>query len=89
MRFSLASSLASDDIELLDLFLEKNTKLSNAFSKQKIKKLRGFLFESLPKLSQFVDIFDDIFILECCGKELGNGKIYQRTNSISDAFRIG
>lgn len=88
MRFSLASSLASDDIELLDLFLEKNNKLSNVFSKQKIKKLRGFLFESLPELSQFVDIFDDIFILECCGKELGNGKIYQRTHSISDATRL-
>ena len=81
---SLATSLATDEVQLLDLFLEKNSKLSKLYTKQKIEKLKKILQDALLSISKSTNIFDNTFILESCGAKIGTGKIYDKSSSISE-----
>ena len=95
LSLPLAISLAIDDVEFLDLFMEDNPKLTNKFSRGKIKKLRDYFIKSLPYLSKSTDIFDDVCMLEyvdCEGKDdYYKGirlKIFKITQSISEFNRL-
>ena len=87
LSYSLAKTLAMDKVELLDLFLEKNLKLSKLYSKNKIEKLKIFLRDALVSISKSPDIFDDIYMIESCGVKLGTSKIYDRALTIFE-FKI-
>ena len=95
LSLPLAISLAIDDVEFLDLFLEDNPKLTNKFSSSKIKKLRDYFIKFLPCLSKSTDIFDDVCMLECVDYEEKDGyykgirlKIFKKTQSISEFNRL-
>lgn len=95
LSLPLAISLAIDDVEFLDLFLEDNPKLTNKFSSSKIKKLRDYFIKFLPCLSKSTDIFDDVCMLECVDYEEKDGyykgirlKIIKKTQSISEFNRL-
>lgn len=95
LSLPLAISLAIDDVEFLDLFLEDNPKLTNKFSSSKIKKLRDYFIKFLPCLSKSTDIFDDVCMLECVDYEEKDGyykgirlKILKKTQSISEFNRL-
>lgn len=88
LTFSLVNALAIDEIELLDLFLEKNSKLLNLYSNKKIEKLKTAFSASLDNLSKFTNIFDDIFMIECLGNKIGQSKIYNKTQSISEFVQL-
>lgn len=95
LSLPLAISLAIDDVEFLDLFLENNPKLTNKFSSGKIKKLRDYFINSLPCLSKSTDIFDDVCMLECVDSEEKDSyykgirlKIFKKTQSISEFNRL-
>jgi hypothetical protein len=95
LSLPLAISLAIDDVEFLDLFLEDNPKLTNIFSSGKIKKLRDYFINSLPCLSKSTDIFDDVCMLECVDCEGKDDyykgirlKIFKKTQSISEFNRL-
>ena len=95
LSLPLAISLAIDDVEFLDLFLEDNPKLTNKFSSGKIKKLKDYFINSLPLLSKSTDIFDDVCMLDCVDYEEKDSdykgirlKIFKRTQSISEFNRL-
>lgn len=88
LSFLLANTLANDEIEFLDLFLENNSKLLNLYSNRKIEKLKALFKNSLNNLSKDTDIFDEIFMVECLGKKIGQSKIYEKTQSISEFIQL-
>lgn len=95
LSLPLAISLAIDDVEFLDLFLEDNPKLTKKFSSNKIKKLKDYFINSLPPLSKSTDIFDDVCMLDCVDYEEKDSdykgirlKIFKRTQSISEFNRL-
>lgn len=95
LSLPLAISLAIDNVEFLDLFLEDNPKLTNKFSSGKIKKLKDYFINSLPLLSKSTDIFDDVCMLDCVDYEEKDSdykgirlKIFKRTQSISEFNRL-
>lgn len=95
LSLPLAISLAIDDIEFLDLFLEDNPKLTNKLSSGKIKRLRDYFIKFLPCLSKSTDIFDDVCMLECVDCEGKDDyykgirlKIFKKTQSISEFNRL-
>lgn len=95
LSLPLAISLAIDDVEFLDLFLEDNPKLTNKFSSGKIKRLRDYFIKFLPCLSKSTDIFDDVCMLECVDCEGKDDyykgirlKIFKKTQSISEFNRL-
>ena len=88
LSFLLANTLANDQIEFLDLFLENNSKLLNLYSNRKIEKLKALFKNSLNNLSKDTDIFDEIFMVECLGKKIGLSKIYDKTHSISEFIQL-
>lgn len=88
LSFLLANTLANDEIEFLDLFLENNSKLLNLYSNRKIEKLKTLFKNSLNNLSETTDIFDEIFMVECLGKKIGQSKIYEKTHSISEFIQL-
>lgn len=88
LSFLLANTLANDEIEFLDLFLENNSKLLNLYSNRKIEKLKALFKNSLNNLSKDTDIFDEIFMVECLGKKIGQSKIFDKTQSISEFFQL-
>lgn len=88
LTFSFVNNLATDEIELLDLFLEKNSKLLNLYSNRKIEKLKKSFSDSLASLSESTNIFDNIFMIECLGNKIGQSKIYDKTQSISEFVQL-
>ena len=88
LSFLLANTLANDEIEFLDLFLENNSKLLNLYSNRKIEKLKALFKNSLNNLSKNTDIFDEIFMVECLGKKIGQSKIYDKAHSISEFIQL-
>lgn len=88
LSFLLANTLANDEIEFLDLFLENNSKLLNLYSNRKIEKLKALFKNSLNNLSKDTDIFDEIFMVECLGKKIGQSKIYEKTQSIAEFIQL-
>lgn len=84
LSYTLAESLSKDEVELLDLFLKKNNKLSELYTNKKIDKLKSFFKEALFSMSKSSNIFDEIFMLESCGINLGTSKIYEKSTSISE-----
>lgn len=84
LSYTLAGSLSKDEVELLDLFLGKNEKLLGLYTNKKIDKLKCFFKESLLNISKSINIFDEIFMLESCGINLGTSKIYEKSASISE-----
>ena len=84
LSYTLAESLSKDEVELLDLFLKKNNKLSELYTNKKIDKLKSYFKESLFSMSKSINIFDEMFMLESCGINLGTSKIYEKSTSISE-----
>ena len=84
LSYTLAESLSKDEVELLDLFLKKNNKLSALYTNKKIDKLKSFFKDALFSMSKSSNIFDEIFMLESCGINLGTSKIYEKSASISE-----
>lgn len=84
LSYTLAESLSKDEVELLDLFLKKNNKLSALYTNKKIDKLKSIFKEALFSMSKSSNIFDEIFMLESCGINLGTSKIYEKSTSISE-----
>lgn len=84
LSHTLANSLSMDEVELLDLFLKKNDKLLELYTNKKVDKLKSYLKEALLNMSNGIDIFDEIFMLESCGINLGTSKIYEKSTSISE-----
>lgn len=84
LSHTLANSLSMDEVELLDLFLKKNDKLLELYTNKKVDKLKNYLKEALLNMSNGIDIFDEIFMLESCGINLGTSKIYEKSISISE-----
>lgn len=84
LSHTLAKSLSMDGVELLDLFLKKNDKLLELYTNKKVDKLKSYLKEALLNMSNGIDIFDEIFMLESCGINLGTSKIYEKSISISE-----
>ena len=84
LSHTLANSLSMDEVELLDLFLKKNDKLLELYTNKKVDKLKSYLKEALLNMSNGIDIFDEIFMLESCGINLGTSKIYEKSISISE-----
>ena len=83
LSYTLAESLSKDEVELLDLFLKKNNKLSELYTNKKIDKLKSFFKEALFSMSKSSNIFDEIFMLESCGINLGTSKIYEKSTSVN------
>lgn len=84
LSFPLASSLAADKIELVDLFFDNNPKLLSLYSPNKIDKLSRYLLDALIDIKLNTDIFDNVALLESCGNKLGSSRIYNRSKSISE-----
>lgn len=54
------------------------------YTNKKVDKLKSYLKEALLNMSKGIDIFDEIFMLESCGINLGTSKIYEKSISISE-----
>jgi hypothetical protein len=70
LKSKLATTLSEDDLELLDLFLEYNPKLSEKYTPNKQKKLKEYLYNSLETIARIPNVFDELYLLESNGTKL-------------------
>ncbi|HFV0323295.1 TPA: hypothetical protein ACGM38_002330, partial [Streptococcus agalactiae] len=85
----MATTLSEDDIELLDLFLEYNPKLSEKYTPNKQKKLKEyFLYNSLETIARIPNVFDELYLLESNGTKVDSNRIYKQADTISELSNL-
>lgn len=89
LKSKVVATLSEDDIELLDLFLEYNPKLSEKYTPNKQKKLKEyFLYNSLETIARRPNVFDELYLLESNGTKVDSNKIYKQADTISELSNL-
>lgn len=89
LKSKVATTLSEDDIELLDLFLEYNPKLSEKYTPNKQKKLKEyFLYNSLETIARIPNVFDELYLLESNGTKVDSNRIYKQADTISELSNL-
>ena len=88
LKSKLATTLSEDDLELLDLFLEYNPKLSEKYTPNKQKKLKEYLYNSLETIARIPNVFDELYLLESNGTKVDSNKIYKQADTISELSNL-
>lgn len=88
LKSKLATTLSEDDLELLDLFLEYNPKISEKYTPNKQKKLKEYLYNSLETIARIPNVFDELYLLESNGTKVDSNKIYKQADTISELSNL-
>lgn len=88
LKPKLATSLSDDGLELLDLFLEYNPKLSEKYTPNKQKKLKKYLYNSIETIAKGPNVFDELYLLETNGIKVDSNKIYQQSGTINELAKL-